>query len=81
MTPCTCGRCHACKQRAWADLHREDVRAYNRAWMAEKRAAKTPAPDVPYTCLCGRAGVRGGCRRCGMSYARHGYVKPPRGTK
>jgi hypothetical protein len=77
MMTCQCGRCHACKQRAWVAANRDHRRAYNRAWMRDKRAEAGSA-NVPYTCLCGNAGKRGGCRRCGMSYARNGYVKPPR---
>lgn len=59
---CTCGACRLCRKRAA---------------MRAKRA-RQPRARVPYVCICGRAGARGGCKRCGMSWARYGYVREPR---
>lgn len=75
---CTCGCCAACYHRVWSDNHREQVRAYNRAWMQAKRATKAPRRPVPYVCICGRAAPGRCCKRCGTSYARYGFVKAPR---
>lgn len=58
MTKCTCGTCSYCR-----------TRAYKTKWQRQKRGEPK---RVPYTCTCGRAGPRGGCRACGMQYARTG---------
>lgn len=58
MTKSNCGSCPYCR-----------TRAYKTAWERQKRGG---LKRVPYTCACGRAGARGGCRACGMQYARTG---------
>lgn len=78
---CTCMRCSACAHRVWADTRRESIRERNRNWMRAKRGTTQPRPPVPYVCLCGRAEPGRCCKRCGMSYARYGFVKAPRTQK
>ena len=65
-------------RRADPQARAESRRVYNRFWMQAHRTSHKPA-RVEYECICGKAGKRGGCKRCGESFRRYGEVRPPRG--